>query len=93
MKAESGGFFMEFLGVAAAVLTTGSFIPQVIKVIRTKDVSAISLWTYLFFCAGTICWTIYGIYIHSWSLIIANGLTTILAGIILMYKIRYDKKS
>ncbi len=33
----------ELIGLVAGCLTTGSFIPQVIKILKTRDVSGISL--------------------------------------------------
>ncbi len=76
-------------GLVAALLTTSSFLPQAIKTIRTKDTSSISLFMYILFALGTLMWFVYGITSHNFPISLANGITLILAGIILYFKIRH----
>jgi len=80
--------FESILGYVAAVLTTFSFLPQVIHIHKTKDTSAISLPMYLMFSVGVFLWFIYGILIHAWPMVIANGITLLLALTILFLKIK-----
>ncbi len=80
---------MQNIGLAAACLTTISFLPQVIQVIKTKDTSGISLIMYIFFVLGVLLWTIYGIYIRDLSIILANGITFFSAVVILYHKLVY----
>lgn len=77
----------EVIGAGAAILTTSSFLPQAIKVVRTRDTEAISLTMYVLFTAGITLWGIYGLMTWQWSIIIANGVTVVLAAIILVLKI------
>ena len=77
------------IGTIAACLTTLSFVPQAMQVIKTKDTSGISLGMYSMFVVGVLLWTIYGFMIHDMALIGANGITFGLASIILTYKIIY----
>ena len=81
--------YIDIIGLVAALCTSISFLPQAIKTIRTRDTSAISLSMYCVFTGGTVLWLIYGIMIISYPVIIANTITLILAGIILVYKVRY----
>lgn len=76
-------------GLAAAVCTTTSFVPQAIKTIRTKDTSGISLGMYALFSFGTLLWLIYGLCSYNLPIIIANAITLLFALIILLYKIKY----
>ena len=78
----------EYVGMFAACLTTGSFVPQAIKVLRTRDTRAISLAMYAMFTSGTFLWLCYGIGIASPSIIIANAITFILGLTILIVKFR-----
>ena len=71
------------IGLIAALLTTGSFLPQVIKVIKNKCTSGLSLGMYIMFCCGTLAWVVHGINHTDYPLIIANGLTFLLSLIIL----------
>jgi len=77
----------ELIGAIAAVLTTSSFLPQAIKVLRTRDTGAISLVMYVLFTAGVSLWGVYGLMTSQWSIIIANGITVVLAAIILSMKV------
>jgi MtN3 and saliva related transmembrane protein len=79
----------DWLGYAAAALTTGSFIPQAIMTIRTRDTRGISLGMYLVFTVGVATWLAYGIAIHSVPMIVANTITLGLAATILGFKIKY----
>jgi MtN3 and saliva related transmembrane protein len=73
----------------AAFSTTISFLPQAVKTIRTKDTSGISLSMYVVFTVGTFLWLMYGIMYPSLPVAVANAITFIFAGIILVYKIKY----
>ena len=77
------------IGIIAAFLTTLSFIPQAWQVIKTKDTSGISLGMYAMFVAGVFLWMIHGINIRDVAIIAANGITFVLASIILAFKIKY----
>ena len=77
------------IGMLAAVLTTFGFLPQVIKVVQTKDTSSIALGMYVMTVTGIGLWLLHGIIIGDLPLIIANSLSFILSGIILVYKLKY----
>ena len=79
----------EFIGLLAGGLTTIAFIPQVIKVWKTKSTHDISLAMFIMFWIGILFWLVYGIMIGSKSILIANSLTLILAGSILYFKYKY----
>jgi MtN3 and saliva related transmembrane protein len=80
---------IEFLGYCAAFCTTFSFLPQALQIIRSKDTRAISLPMYATFTLGIALWLAYGIAIESWPVTVANTITLLLAGFILMMKIRF----
>jgi MtN3 and saliva related transmembrane protein len=80
---------LEWLGYAAAALTTGSFIPQAVMTIRTRDTRGISRGMYIIFVSGVALWLAYGIYIDSLPMILANTVTLGLAGTVLALKLRY----
>ena len=81
--------WIEALGYFAAFCTTISFLPQTIKTIKTKDTSGLSLSMYLLFFIGVGCWFVYGYVISNYPLMIANGITILLSGIILMMKLKH----
>jgi MtN3 and saliva related transmembrane protein len=79
----------ELFGYLAAALTTLSFIPQVVQVWRTKHTKDISLGMYSVFTAGILVWLIYGLLLGSVPIIIANCITIVLAGSVLIMKLKY----
>ena len=78
----------EIIGLIAAVCTTFAFIPQVMKVWKTKQTKDLSLRMYSIMFIGIILWLVYGIRINSLSIILANVVTAILVGTILVYIIK-----
>ena len=80
-----------WIGSIAAVCTTISFVPQLVRVWKRKSARDISLWMFLFFSFGVACWLVYGIGIHSTPVILANAATLALALAILILKLRYDR--
>ena len=77
----------DLLGYPAAFLTTVAFIPQAWKSWRTRDLSGISLPMYALFTLGVALWLAYGIAIGSAPVITANGITLVLAAIVLWLKL------
>lgn len=82
----------DLLGLVAAVLTTGSFVPQALLTLRTRDVSGISLGMYSAFTAGVALWLGYGLMLRDWPIVLANAVTLVLAATILATKIVVDRR-
>ncbi|MGD0038489.1 MAG: SemiSWEET transporter [Bacteroidota bacterium] len=82
-------FFVEVLGVLAAIGTTSSFIPQAYKVFKTKKTEDLSLGMFILFCGGTILWVIYGVIIISFPVVLVNSVTFVIAFYILIMKIKH----
>jgi MtN3 and saliva related transmembrane protein len=76
-------------GFIAAILTTVAFVPQVRKVWRTRSAKDVSLGMYTLFTLGVALWLVYGVLIHSWPIILANGVTLVLAGMVLVMKLKF----
>jgi MtN3 and saliva related transmembrane protein len=77
------------LGTVAGVLTTTAFLPQVVKVWRSRSTADISLLTFSALCVGIVLWVSYGVLTDDIPLIVANGATLVLAAIILGFKLKY----
>ena len=76
------------LGTVAGILSTASFVPQVVKAWREGDTHAISKRMYLVTVSAFTMWTIYGFLLGSWPLIVFNVLSLGLSGSILFLKLR-----
>jgi len=81
--------YITILGVVAGILTTISFLPQVIKAWKTKQTKDISMSMYSIFVIGVALWLIYGFAINDLPVILANAVTLVLAGSVLIMKIKY----
>ncbi len=82
-------FNPEWIGYMAAILTTLAYVPQAQKVFREKQTKAISLGMYIMISGGIFLWLVYGLVIGSPSLVLANGITLVLALGILWMKIKH----
>lgn len=78
-----------FLGLLAGACTTFSFVPQLIKILRSRSTSDISLWMYIVFSSGILMWLIYGLLIADLPIIIANAVALFITITILSLKIKY----
>jgi MtN3 and saliva related transmembrane protein len=81
--------WITLLGISAGILTTISFLPQVIKAWKTKQTKDISMGMYAIFVSGVALWLLYGIAINDLPVILANSVTLLLAGSVLIMKIKY----
>ena len=79
----------EIIGSIAATLTTTAFIPQAWQVWRTRHTADISLVMYAMFTTGVALWLLYGILLSSWPITIANCITLVLAGVVLVMKLKF----
>lgn len=81
--------YVSVIGFAAAILTTIAFVPQVVRVWRSRSTRDISLPMFLVLALGIVLWLIYGALIGDLPLIVANVVTLILVLMILFFKLRY----
>ena len=77
------------IGLLAGTLTTISFVPQVVKIWKSKHARDISLGMFAIFSSGVVLWLIYGIATGTTPIIVANAVTLGLSLTILAFKIRY----
>lgn len=80
---------MDYIGYAAAICTTSAYIPQVVRVWRTRSTKDISLKMFLVLITGLALWLTYGFLKSEVPIIAANGVTLMLAGTILFFKLKH----
>lgn len=78
---------IEIVGFIAAALTTSAYMPQAYKIWKTKNADSVSLGMYLVMFFGVFLWLIYGVYVNSPSMILANTLSLFIILMILYFKI------
>ncbi len=81
--------FSDLIGYAAAFCTTSAYVPQVLRVWRTRSTRDISLRMFLVLITGLSLWLTYGLWKGELPIVIANSITLTLAGTILFFKLRY----
>ena len=79
------------IGFISATFTTVAFIPQVVRVWKTKSARDVSLGMYALFNTGVALWLWYGLLIDSWPVIAANSITLLLAGAVMVMKLNFDR--
>lgn len=81
--------FVDLVGFVAGACTTLAFLPQVMKVWKTKHTKDLSLGLFSLFLVGILLWLFYGVVVGSLPIIMANFITFIFVFILLVFKIKY----
>ena len=77
------------IGYIAALLTTFSSVPQIIRVYRLKESRDISLWTVSSLSAGILLWVVHGIIIGDLPVIIANAVSLCLSILLIFLVVKH----
>lgn len=83
--------FVDILGLAAAIITTFTFLPQVIKVWKEKSAKDVSSLMFIIAITNEVLWIGYGILRNDWIIIATNAILMIMAISILYFKQKFDK--
>ena len=81
--------YITVIGLVAASFTTFSFLPQAVKVIKTKNTKDLSLPMYAILTTGVLIWLIYGFLMQDIPIMVSNLITFMLSFTILVLKIKY----
>ena len=84
---------LDLLGLVATCFTTSSFVPQVWRTWKTRDVSGISLPTYVIITIGLALWLVYGWLRGDMPLMVANAVMVVLTGAITVMKLRFEQRA
>ncbi|MGE8554103.1 MAG: SemiSWEET transporter [Chryseobacterium jejuense] len=80
------------LGIIAGVLTSVSMIPQLVKVVREKNVEDISLLMLLILISGLSLWVWYGFVKNELPIIVSNLFAVLVNISLLICYMIYNKK-
>jgi MtN3 and saliva related transmembrane protein len=86
-----GGLWATVIGTVAGILSTASFVPQVLKAWR-EGTQSISQRMYMVTVSAFTLWTVYGFVIGSWPVIVFNALSLMLSATILGLKLRSGRQ-
>jgi MtN3 and saliva related transmembrane protein len=79
------------VGIAAAILTTFSFVPQIVRSLRTKSVKDVSSVTLFQLSFGVLLWTVYGIARGDPVIILANAVTLVTLSVLIFLYFKYGR--
>lgn len=80
-------------GVIAGLCSMASFIQQIIKIMKERDASSVSLRMYAVTTIGFVFWTTYGALSGSWPVMLANAVCLVLVVVILILRLRFGGSS
>jgi MtN3 and saliva related transmembrane protein len=75
------------IGLVAAFLTTGAYVPQAVKTWRTRRTGDLSLSMFSMVFLGTVSWLAYGLLKDDLPIILANTITLGTSFVILYFKV------
>lgn len=76
-----------WIGSAAALASTVSFIPQAWKIIRTGKTNDISTGMYVVTVTAFALWMTYGLMLRQWPLVASNAICLLVSAFILAMKL------
>lgn len=86
------GLAANLVGTGAALCSIASFAPQMIKIWKERDASAVSLKTYSLTVTCFVLWTVYGVMTGAWPVTAANACALVMASGVLAMKWRFSVK-
>lgn len=78
------------IGWCASICLVFGYLPQAIVTIRTRETSGIALPTFIMMGLGSFLFSLQGVIIDNWPLVVTNGITFICSVIIFSIKIYND---
>ena len=83
--------WIEILGYAGAVLSSVTFVPQVMQAWKTRSVGDLSFWMIIILLGNVSTWLVYAIYYGHLPMIIANLIILGLALVMLYFKLTFKQ--
>ncbi|KAA5532134.1 hypothetical protein F0919_15140 [Taibaiella lutea] len=84
--------YENIIGLVAGLITSASMLPQLIKVIKEKDASYLSLAMICILIIGLCFWVYYGFLIHELPIILSNGFAVLVNSTLLGCYFLYRSK-
>ena len=81
-----------YVGIGAGICTAISMLPQLIKIIKTKQADDISYVMVAFLLTGVAAWIWYGILKTDYPIIVTNCFSFLVNLLVLVFSIIYKEK-
>ena len=83
--------YIKLLGLVAGTITSVTFLPQVIRIYKTKSAKDLSSTMLGMLIVGVAMWLAYGIAINDIAIMYTNGMVLFLSLIMLYFKFRFKE--
>ena len=83
---------INYIGYLGSFLSCITFIPQVYQSWKSKSVGDLSFLMILIVISSTIVWLVYGYFVNSGPVIMANTVVLALSLMLLYFKLTFKKK-
>ena len=81
----------EIVGLAAGICTSISLLPQLFKLLKHKKAEDISLFYLVILFFGLGLWIWYGVLREDLPIVVTNGFSLVINGIVIVLGVRYKK--
>ncbi len=81
------------IGTIAGILTSISMLPQLIKVVREKEVENLSWGMIVVLLSGVSLWVVYGVMKNELPIIVSNAFSVLVNLMLLIYYFKYKDKN
>ncbi len=82
---------INLVGAAGGIVSSITFLPQVIKIWKTKSAKDLSMGTLLFLILNVSLWLLYGILTNLYPIIITNGIVLSMVFIMVYFKLTFKQ--
>ncbi len=82
---------INLVGAAGGIVSSITFLPQVIKIWKTKSAKDLSMGTLLFLILNVFLWLLYGILTNLYPIIITNGIVLSMVFIMVYFKLTFKQ--
>ncbi len=85
--------YVKLLGLVAGTITSVTFLPQVIRIYKTKSAKDISSTMLGMLIVGVALWLVYGIVVDDIAIMYTNGMVLFRSLIMLYFKFRFKENA
>ena len=83
---------INLVGAAGGIVSSVTFLPQVIKIWKTKSAKDLSMGTLMFLVLNVSLWLLYGILTNLYPIIITNGIVLSMVFIMVYFKLTFKEQ-
>jgi len=83
---------INIVGAAGGIVSSVTFLPQVVKIWKTKSAKDLSMGTLLFLVLNVSLWLLYGILTNLYPIIITNGIVLSMVFTMIYFKLTFKEQ-